>query len=449
MTIKRVGLYERVSTEEQALRGGSIAAQIGALNEYCKKNKLKIVGHYTDEGISGSKPPLKRPGLKRLLDDVEAGKIDQVLFTKLDRWFRSVPEYFKVQELLERNRVEWKAIHEDYDTSSSNGRMAITIFLAIAQAEREKGSERVKAVLEHKRKNKEACFGGQAVPLGYIKQKDENGVMRLVKDPETQEAVQEFWDTLIKYNNLNKAIRLMLNKYDITKDWKSWAYLTKSDFYIGEHRGVEDYCEPYVAKEDWLRYHESKPIKATAGGHTYLFRGLMRCPGCGNKLCGDANKKSYGLYKSYRCRLRNRGCSNLHSISEKKVEKYLLDNLEQLLADEVARVELEAKKPQPKPKTDVNKLKERRRRLTVAYMAGNKSDEEYMAEDAELKALIAKAESEAPPKPRDVTPLKELMELDFPSLYASFDDEEKQRFWSKIIKEIKVKDKQVEEVIFF
>lgn len=449
MGVLRVGCYERVSTEEQALRGGSIAAQVDALNEYCKKNKLKIVDHYTDEGISGSKPPLKRPGLKRLLEDVEAGKIDQVLFTKLDRWFRSVPEYFKVQELLERNRVEWKAIHEDYDTTTSNGRMAITIFLAIAQAEREKGSERVKAVLEHKRKNKEACFGGQAVPLGYMKQKDEDGIMRLVKDPETQEAVQEFWDTLIKYNNLNKAIRLMLNKYDITKDWKSWSYLTHSDFYMGEHRGVEDYCEPYVSKEDWLKYHESKPIKATAGGHTYLFRGLMRCPACGNKLCGDANKKSYGLYKSYRCRIRNRGCSNQHSISEKKIEKYLLENLEQLLAGEIARVELEEKKPKPKPKTDVSKLKEKRRRLTVAYMAGNKTDEEYMAEDAELKALIAKAESEAPPKPRDVTPLRELMELDFQTLYASFDDEEKQRFWSKIIKEIKVKDKQVIDVIFF
>lgn len=449
MAIKRVGLYERVSTEEQALRGGSIAAQVDALNEYCKKNKLKIVDHYTDEGISGSKPPLKRPGLKRLLDDVEAGKIDQVLFTKLDRWFRSVPEYFKVQELLERNRVEWKAIHEDYDTTTSNGRMAITIFLAIAQAEREKGSERVKAVLEHKRKNKEACFGGQAVPLGYMKQKDENGIMRLVKDPETQEAVQEFWDTLIKYNNLNKAIRLMLNKYDIAKDWKSWSYLTHSDFYMGEHRGVEDYCEPYVSKEDWLKYHESKPIKATAGGHTYLFRGLMRCPACGNKLCGDANKKNYGLYKSYRCRIRNRGCSNRHSISERKIEKYLLENLEPLLAGEIARVELEAKKPKPKPKTDVSKLKEKRRRLTVAYMAGNKTDEEYMAEDTELKALIAKAESEAPPKPRDVTPLKELMELDFQTIYAGLNEEEKQRFWSKIIKEIKVKDKQVVGVIFF
>ena len=90
--IRRVGLYERVSTDEQALKGFSVAAQKDALEEYSKDNNMKIVGHYTDEGISGAKPPLKRPALQRLLDDVQAGKIDMILFTKLDRWFRSVKE---------------------------------------------------------------------------------------------------------------------------------------------------------------------------------------------------------------------------------------------------------------------------------------------------------------------------------------------------------------------
>ena len=67
MTILRVGLYERVSTEEQALRGFSIETQIENLTEYCERKGMKIVGHYTDEGKSGSLPPLKRPALHRLL----------------------------------------------------------------------------------------------------------------------------------------------------------------------------------------------------------------------------------------------------------------------------------------------------------------------------------------------------------------------------------------------
>ena len=155
MTILRAGLYERVSTEEQAMHGFSIDAQIDNLTEYCGKHGYKVVDHYTDEGVSGGKPPLKRPALKRLIDDVKEGKIDIIIFTKLDRWLRSVQEYFKVQEILEKHRVEWKAIHEDYDTTTANGRMAITIFLAIAQNEREKTSERVKAVFDHKLKNRE------------------------------------------------------------------------------------------------------------------------------------------------------------------------------------------------------------------------------------------------------------------------------------------------------
>lgn len=449
LKVLRVGLYERVSTEEQALKGFSVAAQIDNLEEYCEKHKLKIAGHYADEGISGAKPPLKRPALQRLLDDVAAGKIDMILFTKLDRWFRSVPEYFKVQEILEKHRVEWKAIHEDYDTTTANGRMAITIFLAIAQNEREKTAERIKVVLEHKRKNKEACFGGQAVPFGYMKEKDEDGIMRLVKDPETRQACQEFWDIIIKTNNLNQGIRHMANAYDIKKDWKSWSRLTQSDFYCGMHRGVEDYCEPYVTVEDWLKYQESRPIKATASGRVYLFRGLMRCQSCGHKLCGDGNKKKYGVYKSYRCVNRHRGCEAPNSVSEKKIEKQLLTDLEQFLEAEIARVELEQKAPRKKPKSNLKALKEKHRRLTVAYTAGGMSDDEYLRDNKELLALIKKAEADAPEQPRDVTPLKELLETDFHELYETFTEEEKQRFWTRLIKEIKLDGKAIKDVIFF
>ena len=449
MTILRAGLYERVSTEEQALRGYSIEAQIDSLAEYCGKNHIKVVGHYTDEGISGAKPPLKRPALHRLLEDVQAGKIDIILFTKLDRWFRSVKEYFKVQEILDNHKVEWKAIHEDYDTTTANGKMAITIFLAIAQNERDRTAERVKFVLENKRKNKEACFGGQAIPLGYIKQKDENGVNRLVKDPEIKQAVQEFWDILIASHNLNKAIRHMVNNYNLHRDWKTWSRMTQSDFYCGIHRGVQDYCEPYVSPEAFLKFHETRPIKGTPTGHIYYFRGLMRCPECGHKLCGGSETRKHRKpYKNYRCNNRSRGCSNHGTISESKMENELLDKLESLLQDEIARVEIEQSQPKPKPKTNIKALKERLRRLNVVYMAGNKSDDEYAKEDAEIKALIAKAENEAPPAPRDIAPLVDLLESDFISIYITFTDEEKQRFWRNLIKEIKLDGKHIKEVIF-
>ena len=452
MRIRRVGLYGRVSTEEQAIRGFSIEAQVEALKEYCKKNNMKIVDIYLDEGISGAKPPLKRPALKRLLEDVEAGKIDMILFTKLDRWFRSVKEYFKVQDVLDNHKVEWKAIQEDYDTTTANGQMAITIFLAVAQNERDRTAERIKVVLEHKRKNKEACFGGRAVPFGYKKEPDSDGKMRLVKDPENKQAVQEFWDILIKSNNLNKAIRHMADEYGIQKDWKSWKRMTQSDFYCGVHRGVQDYCPPYVTPEEFLKFQERDTVKGTPTGIPYYFRGLMRCPSCGNKLCGDADRRHGRVNKTYRCTIRSRGCDNHKSMPEKKTEKQLLERLDEFMINTIAEVEVEAKKPKNKSNAEktLKNLKDRLRRLNIIYMAGNKSDEEYFKEDAEIKLAIAKAEKELEiSRPRNVDHLKDLLKTDWKGMYDQLSEEGKQEFWQDLVKEIKFEGKQVTNVIFF
>ncbi len=455
MPIVRAALYERVSTEEQALRGFSIGAQIDNLSDYCARAGLKIVDHYTDEGISGAKPPMKRPALKRLLEDVEAGKIDVILFTKLDRWFRSVQEYFKVQEILDRHKVEWKAIHEDYDTASANGRMAITIFLAIAQNEREKTAERIQVVLDHKRRNKEACFGGPHKPMGYIKQADENGVPRLVKDPAEQQMTDEFWSILVRYNNLNKAIRHMNDVYGVAKSQKTWLRIARNEIYCGVYKGIEDYCEPYVSKADWAKLQEeaSKRIRDTKAKRVYLFAGLIRCPECGHVLCGTYTPKTYKNvvrdYHSYRCRFRCTTCSYKRTLSEIKLERYLLTNLSRLLREELVQSEVEKMKPKPKPKYNLPALKERLRRLNVTYMAGNKTDAEYLQEDAEIKALIAKAESETPPPERDVEPLRDLLNTDFASVYLTLDAEDKRRFWRSIIREIKVEGLDVKGVVFF
>ena len=204
-----------------------------------------------------------------------------------------------------------------------------------------------------------------------------------------------------------------------------------------------------MSVEDWLKHQEREVIKATPSGRTYIFRGLMRCECCGYVLCGDGCKKSYGVYKSYRCANRSRGCATPSSVSETKIEKQLLARLDQDLKDEIARVELEAKKPKPKPKLNVKALKERQRRLTVAYTSGGMSDDEYIEENKEILALIKKAEAEAPEEPKDVAPLKKLLETDFHSLYEGFDEEEKQRFWAGLIKEIKLDGKKIKDVIFF
>ena len=456
MRILRAGLFERVSTEEQSRYGFSILSQKEALEEYCSKNHMKIVDHYCDEGVSGGKPYTKRPEMKRLLDDVQAGKIDVILFTRLDRWFRNVQEYFKVQEILDHHKVEWKAIWEDYDTTTSNGRMAITIFLAIAQNEREKTAERIKSVFDSKRRRKESFFGENSTPAGYKEERDENGVMRLVKDPDVQEAFEAFWELAIKYQNINKAARYVTLEYGLKRSKHKWYELSKKEIYTGNYKGVEGYCPAYVSREDWVKLHSRKPIKQTQNNRIYLFTGLIKCPCCGNNLSANYCKQTRpngGIkeYYNYRCRQREIGlCTNSKTIAQNKTELWLLEHLDELLDFEIKRVELEKAKTKPKSNAKVAALKERLRRLDVVYMAGNKTDEDYLKEQKEIKDELQQALADEPENlaDRDITHLKEILDSNFRSAYDALDDEDKRAFWRHIIKEIHVEGNNVALVRF-
>ena len=240
----------------------------------------------------------------------------------------------------------------------------------------------------------------------------------------------------------------MANEYGIQKDWKSWSRMTQSDFYCGIHRGVQDYCPAYVTPEEFLKFQERETIKGTPTGAKYYFRGLMRCSECGHKLCGNLDGRKAKKYKTYRCAIRGKGCTNHMSLSELKIEKQLLLRLEEFVEETIAEAKIEKEKPRPKSENTIKALKERLRRLNVTYMAGNKTDEEYFTEDAEIKLLIAKAEREQPETPRNYDHLQELIETDFRSLYSKFSEDEKQEFWQDLIREIKLDGKTIDKVLF-
>lgn len=454
--ILRAGLFERVSTEEQAKYGFSIQSQVDALEEHCRKNDIKIVDHYCDEGVSAGKQYTKRPEMKRLLEDVQAGKIDIILFTRLDRWFRNVQEYFKVQEILDKHKVEWKAIWEDYDTTTANGRMAITIFLAIAQAEREKTAERIKSVFENKRKRKEAFFGKNSTPAGYMEEIDENGVRRLVKDPDLKQAFEEFWDIAVSYQNISKAAKHVNLEYGLTRSKHKWMELAKKEIYTGTYKGVEDYCPAYVSRENWLKLQQRGFVKQAQNNRIYLFSGLIKCPNCNRNMSAryttqklkDGTEKEY---YSYRCPDKDITlCSNKHSVFQLKMETWLLEHLKELALTEIEKIEVAKKQPQAKPKTDIKVLKEQLRRLNVRYMAGNIDDDEYLQTQKDIKDAIKKAEAEEPENiaDKDASVLNYVIDNDIRTMYETLDDEDKRAFWRYIIKEIHVDGNEIVSVDF-
>ena len=248
---------------------------------------------------------------------------------------------------------------------------------------------------------------------------------------------------------MKKKTRSMLAE-ELTKRILDKAKIRETIGNYPEIKELKNVVRGYITIDDGISHVNYECPKCgnhtkKDGTHPYY---SWACPECGNKMCGDSSKKKYGLYKSYRCAKRGRECQNFVTISELSLEKQMLNKLKDQLREEIARVELEESKPKPK-KSNLKSLKEKQRRLTVAYMAGNLSDEEYLKSDAELKALIAKAESEEPPKPRDLTPLRELLETDIEAIYVTFTDEEKQRFWQSLVKEIQLDGKTVTRVIFF
>lgn len=447
LNVLRVALYPRVSTEEQFLRGYSLQTQEEVLTQYAQDHGYKIVNVYRDEGHSARKPALKRKVMQDLLADVQAGKIDRILFIKLDRWFRNVREYHKIQEILEANNVTWQATMEDYNTATADGRLKVNIMLSVAENESDRTSERIKFVFDGKRRRKEWCFTGgpNQWPYGY-KPQVIDGVKRCVKDPEKEPIVQDFWDYVVKYNSVRKAGMYVCEKYRITRNYRSWMVTAHNELYTGTFYGVEDYCPSYISRADWeriiLRHDIIKNTQSPK--RIYLFTGLIRCPECGNTM--KATFKTYPSdrsieYNGYRCNnSKLRTCSYRHQLSEKKVETFLLENIASMLEDYIVSPELQTREKRRQSQVqDVVALNEQLRRLNVIYMAGNMSDEDYAADTKRIKAQIEMVKNQATDNaPVNVDSIKAFIQSDWRSIYHSLPKEDQRRMWRSILEEIHV-----------
>ena len=422
----RVFLYLRVSSEEQAKHGYSLDAQEQALKEFCQKNDHIILGVYRDEGISGRKPYTKRPAMVELLSDLEKVKPDIILFTKLDRWFRNIKEYYKVQDILDKNKVYWKAINEEYDTSTASGRLYVNIKLSIAQDEADRTSERIKDI-QSQLIAQGKVLGG-SVPLGYaIKDKrivfGENINM-------TKEAIEHY----MLHQSAHATARHLNDLYGLNLTHTHLIRLFRSPILKGEYRSNMAYCEPLISPEKWneLQNIIGRNIKHSSRKNTYLFTGMIACPVCGRRMAGCHD----GSRKYYRCPNHYYGtCEMSHIVSEKKMEKWLLDNIEENFNVTV--------KMRPKEKrVDPKKYKDRLKRLNEMYLLGNIDQDEYKQKSAELQQKLAEIQKKPPLKTK-------IFASNWKDLYAELDDVHRRSFWRKLITQIVITvETKVVEVIY-
>ena len=411
----KVFLYERVSSEEQAKHGYSLDAQHEALEAFCDKNNHVVLGVYKDEGISARKPYTKRPAMVQLLHDLENVHPDIVLFTKLDRWFRNIKEYYKVQDILDRNKVYWMAINEEYNTSTASGRLYVNIKLSIAQDEADRTSERIKDV--QKQQVAQGKILGGKPPFGYAF-KDK----KLVKTDKAH-IVKDAVDHYMIYQSANATTRYINDKYNLHFDHPRLITLFKNPILKGEYRGNVNFCEPILTITEWDQLQEvvKRNIKHASKKRVYLFSGLIRCPCCGQNLGGNADKRR----KYYRCTQHNYNtCPMNHSINEGYLEKWLLEFVEE---DFKVNVRM---KPKEK-KEDPIKYKQRLKRLNDIYLMGNISEAEYREKSAELQKIIADLSKQEPVKENVFT-------KNWKDVYRMLDDSHKRSFWRNLIKGVRL-----------
>ena len=166
---RRCAVYTRKSSEEGLEQEfNSLTAQREACEAYIASQKhegwvLLVPDRYDDGGVSGG--TLERPAFQRLLKDVEAGRVDNVVVYKVDRLTRSLADFAKIVEVFERNTASFVSVTQSFNTTTSMGRLTLNILLSFAQFERELASERIRDKFAAARK-KGIWMGGHP-PLGY------------------------------------------------------------------------------------------------------------------------------------------------------------------------------------------------------------------------------------------------------------------------------------------
>lgn len=449
--MKKTAIYMRVSSDKQVQEGDSIAAQRSALIKYINdRPDLTFAGEYLDDGISGTKYS-QRDELQRLLDDVSAGKIDLILFTKLDRWFRSVRHYTATQEILDRYNVPWTAIWEPiYDTTTPQGRLIVNQMMSIAQFEAENTGQRIRQVFAYKMSQKEYCSG--QTPPGY---RIENKHLVPNKDASN---VREAFEIFARSGKLAEVQRLTTGMSGIPSCRAAIKKMLKNTIYIGTHpSGIEDFCDPIIPKELFFDVQRKLGMNIRSSqNEVYLFSGLIRCAECGRSFGAGTMRRQRGggapeVRHRYRCTRHYNyhppKCDNTKMVYESVMEKYLLGNLHELMRGAVLDYDAKAA-PVRDRSAQISAIEKKMLRLKELFVNDLITIEEYKADresyENQIKSLRAEQTVDPEVEKASVESLKAILQMDIRSIYQDLSPEEKRRFWRGIIRSISVgKDRSI------
>lgn len=199
----RCAIYTRKSSEEGLEQEfNSLDAQYEACSAYIVSQKSegwkRTPVRYDDGGISGG--TLDRPALRRLLADIEAGRVDMVVVYKIDRLTRSLMDFSKLVERFDKSNCSFVSVTQAFNTSTSMGRLTLNVLLSFAQFEREVTAERIRDKIAASKKK--GMWMGGIPPIGYSRKDKE-----LIVDPDGAKIVSTIFATYLEVGCLNKLKR--------------------------------------------------------------------------------------------------------------------------------------------------------------------------------------------------------------------------------------------------
>ncbi len=455
----RIAKYSRCSSDEQKKNGYTVKDQLDYIEIFSKENDLIVVDEYVDEGISATLEISKRKDLARLIEDAKAGKFDIVVFKCIDRFFRSVGEYYECQKQLQKAGVTWLSIEEpDLDPQDDDAAFKINIYLTMAEYEARKTSKRIKFNNKMRIQNRQVVTGTQNFTFPW-KVVGEKRNRHLERDLEQGKRLYDLLDHFELHQSKSGTLKYHNAKYDQIS-YQTLSNILTDTLLYGEYKGTPDYVLPWITKarfdkiQDILK-RNSRQSQTT--DRVFLFSGLIQCHCCGRKMIGNyyVREKITPIF-SYRCnsyRL-DKKCTNKMALNEKKIEAQLLDNLDQYIRNEIVKVtsikEKESEAIDNSKKIEA--VKKEMKKLNLMYRKDRIEEEEYEKDYAELEAELKKLEAVEKPEERDLTALVKLMESDYRTIYEALDRPHRKAFWRNIIKEFTIgEDRKIipESVIFF
>lgn len=347
----RCAIYTRKSTEDGLEQEyNSLDAQYDACTAYALSQRHEgwtvTKDRYDDGGFSGG--TLERPGLKRLLADIEAGKVDIILLYKIDRLTRSLSDFAKIVEILDRKGASFVSITQSFNTTTSMGRLTLNMLLSFAQFEREVTGERIRDKI-YASKRKGIWMGGP-VPLGYdiIERK------LVVNEPEAEQ-VRKIMQLYLKASSVPELVQLLARNGSLTKvqqrkdgGTKGGVHFKRGNLYhllsnriyrgMTVHKGeaFEGEHEAIVPEELWNQV-QAKLAKQGQGGssrkvgpRTGVLAGLMH-DGEGRAMVLTHTQKGNRRFHYYANRYETLGDSAASRVSARDIEDIVVEQLSQTL----------------------------------------------------------------------------------------------------------------------